>query len=259
MMGRGRLAWARIGHDCRGVCGCAAPEASWARSPGGPQLRARQLPPQRPRRPRLPRRRRPVRVEPVRPAAGGSARRGERGLVPAVPAGPVRRPRPHAGAGPARPRHQRRHRRAHPRAHHRPRQELPAHRQATRAAPRNPPPAPQTEKPRTQMRVRGHSDVLRHHMGALGGNRTPNLLIRRSGRVVQNRPLRSARWADIPQLSARGGCCPAAWQQYWQQSRHSGTDPRPSANSPAIFRHAVGLAWPTPCCLGAAAWILVTL
>ena len=56
----------------------------------------------------------------------------------------------------------------------------------------------------------------------------PSLQIRRSGRVVQDRPLRSVRWADIPQLSTQGGCCPAAWQQYWQQSRPNGLDPRPS-------------------------------
>jgi hypothetical protein len=56
-------------------------------------------------------------------------------------------------------------------------------------------------------------------LGALGGTRTPNLLIRRLRQVVQDRPLRSVRWADIPQLSARNRCCPVAWQQYWQQVR----------------------------------------
>ena len=30
--------------------------------------------------------------------------------------------------------------------------------------------------------------------------------------------MRSMRWADIPQLSARDASCPAAWQQCWQQS-----------------------------------------
>jgi hypothetical protein len=40
--------------------------------------------------------------------------------------------------------------------------------------------------------------------------------------------LPSACWADIPQLSIRDRRCPAAWQQYWQQSRPDGTDPRPS-------------------------------
>jgi hypothetical protein len=66
-------------------------------------------------------------------------------------------------------------------------------------------------------------------LGALGGTRTPNLLIRRSGHIVQDRPLRSVCWADIPQLSARDASCPAAWQQCWQQSRRPGTDPRLSA------------------------------
>ena len=55
-------------------------------------------------------------------------------------------------------------------------------------------------------------------LGALGGTRTPNLLIRSSRHIVQDRPLWSVRWADIPQLSIRGWCCPPPWQQYWQQS-----------------------------------------
>jgi hypothetical protein len=54
-------------------------------------------------------------------------------------------------------------------------------------------------------------------------------LIRRSGRIVQNRPLWSLRWADIPQLSAWDAPCPAAWQQCWQQLRGPGADPRPYA------------------------------
>ncbi len=32
----------------------------------------------------------------------------------------------------------------------------------------------------------------------------------------------------------RDRCCPAAWQQYWQQSRRNGLDPRPSAFRPGI-------------------------
>ena len=62
-----------------------------------------------------------------------------------------------------------------------------------------------------------------------GTQRARDLQIRRSGQVVQDRPLRSVRWADIPELSARDRRCPAAWQQYWQQSRRNGADPRPSA------------------------------
>jgi len=49
---------------------------------------------------------------------------------------------------------------------------------------------------------------------ARGGH---DLLIRRNRRIVQSRPLRFVRWVDIPQLSTRDQCCPAAWQQYWQQ------------------------------------------
>jgi hypothetical protein len=46
-------------------------------------------------------------------------------------------------------------------------------------------------------------------------------LIRRSGHIVQDRPLRSVPWTDIPQLSAWDASCPAAWQQ----SRRPGADP----------------------------------
>jgi hypothetical protein len=69
-----------------------------------------------------------------------------------------------------------------------------------------------------------------------------DLLLRRRGRIVQGRPLRSVRWADIPQLSTRGKCCPAAWQQYWQQSRRNGFDPRPSA-----FQAGHILSWRGSC------------
>jgi hypothetical protein len=54
-----------------------------------------------------------------------------------------------------------------------------------------------------------------------------DLLIRRLRQVVQDRLLPSVRWADIPQLSAPDRRCPAAWQQYWQQLRRNGFDPRP--------------------------------
>jgi hypothetical protein len=72
--------------------------------------------------------------------------------------------------------------------------------------------------------------------GALGGTRTPNLLIRRSRHIVQDRPSRSVCWADIPELSARDRRCLAAWQQYWQQSCWNSTSPRPSAFQADIFQ-----------------------
>jgi hypothetical protein len=50
---------------------------------------------------------------------------------------------------------------------------------------------------------------------ALGGTRTPNLLIRRSGQVVQGRPSPVVGWADIPELPTCVGCCSAAWLQSW--------------------------------------------
>ena len=53
--------------------------------------------------------------------------------------------------------------------------------------------------------------------GALGGTRTPNLLIRSNGRTVQNYLLLATRWADLPALSACIGRWLPAWQQCWQQ------------------------------------------
>jgi len=56
-------------------------------------------------------------------------------------------------------------------------------------------------------------------LGALGGTRTPNLLIRRSGQVVQDRPSPVAGWADMPGLSTYMGRRPVAWLQRWLQLR----------------------------------------
>ena len=49
---------------------------------------------------------------------------------------------------------------------------------------------PPTKTTPNPLRVQGHSDVLRHHTGALGGTRTPNLLIR--SQVLY--PLSYERW-----------------------------------------------------------------
>src|SRR5262249_8462592 len=57
------------------------------------------------------------------------------------------------------------------------------------------------------------------NMSALEGTRTPNLLIRRSGQVVQDRPPWSVRWADIPELYTCVGRRPVAWLQSWLQVR----------------------------------------
>ena len=40
----------------------------------------------------------------------------------------------------------------------------------------------------------------------------PEHLLRRSRHIVQNRPLPSVCWADIPQLSAQDGRCPSSGQ-----------------------------------------------
>jgi len=61
-----------------------------------------------------------------------------------------------------------------------------------------------------------------------------DLLIRRSGHIVQDRPLRSVCWADIPALSAQERRCPATWQQYWLQSLRSRYWSRPSVFRPDI-------------------------
>ena len=47
--------------------------------------------------------------------------------------------------------------------------------------------------------------------------------IRRSGQAVDSHPFPSVCLADIPQPSAWDRCCPPALQQYWQQSRRSGS------------------------------------
>ena len=66
-----------------------------------------------------------------------------------------------------------------------------------------------------------------------------DLLIRRLRQVVLDSLLQSVRWADIPQSSMPGSCCPPSWKQYWQQSRRNGTDPRPSARPPMFPRPSV--------------------
>ena len=75
-------------------------------------------------------------------------------------------PRPAPGPRPARPDHQRSHRRTATRPDSRPQPRLPANRPAART--RTPKPA-QTQRLRTLMWVRSHSDVLRHHNGGGGG------------------------------------------------------------------------------------------
>ena len=66
------------------------------------------------------------------------------------------------------------------------------------------------------------------------GTRVPNLQIRRSGQVVQDRPLPVVGWADIPELCTRVGRRPVVWLQSRLQSRWNGANPRPSAFRPCI-------------------------
>ena len=53
---------------------------------------------------------------------------------------------------------------------------------------------------------------------ALNCNPNCNPQIRRSRRIVQDRPLRTVRWADIPGLSSCVGNWLRSWQRVWQQS-----------------------------------------
>jgi|SRR5215475_8451892 len=53
--------------------------------------------------------------------------------------------------------------------------------------------------------------------GALGGTRTPSLLIRSLGRTVQICPGVAVLWGDVPGLSSFVGGWPRSWQQSWQQ------------------------------------------
>jgi hypothetical protein len=65
-----------------------------------------------------------------------------------------------------------------------------------------------------------------------------NLQIRRSGQAVQDRPLWSIGWADIPELSTCAGCRSAAWLQ----SQRNGADPRPSGRPPPLVLAAHHMA-----------------
>jgi hypothetical protein len=76
-------------------------------------------------------------------------------------------------------------------------------------------------------------------VGSRPGN---DLRFRRSGQVVQDRPSPIVGWADIPGLSTCVGRRPAAGQQYWQQSRRNGADPRPSAFRRGVVQGARRLA-----------------
>ena len=80
------------------------------------------------------------------------------------------------------------------------------------------------QRPGTKIQGPAHSlskALTCDYAGALGGTRTPNLLIRSFGQVVQGCLLLSALWIDVPGLSAHDRCRLTPWQQCWQQSSAS--------------------------------------
>jgi hypothetical protein len=67
------------------------------------------------------------------------------------------------------------------------------------------------------LKQRGRQPIRRGVRGGSPALQLRELLIRSSGQVVQDRPVVSALWADVPRLSAHERCRLAAWQQCWQQ------------------------------------------
>jgi hypothetical protein len=61
----------------------------------------------------------------------------------------------------------------------------------------------------------GHPHFLLH---------APDLLIRRLGQAVQNRPPVATAWADVPGLSSSVGCCLWPWQQFGSTCRQAVAD-----------------------------------
>jgi hypothetical protein len=90
--------------------------------------------------------------------------------------------------------------------------------------------------------IRAGSEGASYLAGALGGTRTPNLPIRRSGQVVQDRPSLVVGWADIPELSTCVGRRPAAWLQSWDSTitvRMSGIEDVTSTDRDLVSKAAV--------------------
>ena len=87
-------------------------------------------------------------------------------------------------------------------------------------------------RPQSCLRLEGRTRTLSGPSPDLSPARTlppssrrDDLLIRRSGQAVQDRPSPVVGWADIPELSMRVGRRPVAWLQ----SRWNGANPRSSA------------------------------
>ena len=75
--------------------------------------------------------------------------------------------------------------------------------------------------------------------GALGGTRTPNLLIRSNGQTVQTCPGVAVLWADVLGPSYRVCSWPWSWQQFWQQPARSPLAPPVLANDGADLAAAL--------------------
>jgi hypothetical protein len=91
----------------------------------------------------------------------------------------------------------------------------------------------------------------------------PDLQIRRSGHIVQDRLLRSLRWADIPQLSVWDAPCSAAWLQSWRPGANSRSSADQAGHIPRLARIvralcAVAGCWPPVAAAGHAVTVAVS-
>ena len=74
------------------------------------------------------------------------------------------------------------------------------------------------ERPLVSVAVSGDRHSVSYSpLGSARSGPAPNLLIRRSEHIVQDRPSLAVRWPDVPCLLVRVRRCLAAWQQRRQQ------------------------------------------
>ena len=81
------------------------------------------------------------------------------------------------------------------------------------------------------LKQRGRQPIRRGLRGGSPAWQLRALQIHRNGHAVQDCPLPVMCWADVPGLSARDRPCPAAWQQYWQQTAEATQEPNRISSS----------------------------